>query len=72
MGWLRLWELAKLMLYGGFERFIRLEAVVLFDSQFCFVVYPFGRTKWLHERGPTQLYLARGPGALFDFPTGSD
>ena len=29
------------MIQGGFERFMRLEAVGLFDSQFRFVVHPF-------------------------------
>jgi hypothetical protein len=40
-GRLGLWKLPKLMMKGGFQRLIRLEALVLFDSQFRFVVYPF-------------------------------
>ena len=66
MGWLRLWELAKLMLYGGFERFMRLEAVVLFDSQFHFVVHPFDTAVRNGSANvePTQPCLAQGQGAF--------
>ena len=54
------------MISGGFERFMRLEAVVLFDSQFRFIVH---RLDTAVRNGstsvePIQPYLARGPDAF--------
>jgi hypothetical protein len=54
------------MILGGFQRFIRLEAVALFDSQFRFIVHPFDTAV---RNGSTsveaiQQNLARGQDAF--------
>ena len=74
VGRLRLWQFPRLMISGGFQRFIRLEAVGLFDCQFRFVVHPCDTA--IHNGStilePIQPYLARGQDALLDFPRGFD
>jgi hypothetical protein len=73
MGRLRLWQFSQLMIYG-FQHFIRLEAVGLFDSQFRFVVHAFDTAIQNGSTSvePIQQYLARGQDVLLDFPRGSD
>ena len=73
-GRLGLWKLPKLMIQGGFQRLIRLEALVLFNNLFRFVVHPFDT---VIRNGPTsvepiQPYLAREQDAVLDLPIGSD
>ena len=54
------------MIQDSFERFVRLEAVGLFDSQFRFVVHPFDTAVRNGSTSvePIQPYLARGEDAL--------
>ena len=48
------------MKQSGFERFARLEAIALFDSQFRFVIHPFdtGVRNGFTSEKPIQQYLA--------------
>jgi hypothetical protein len=62
------------MKWRGFQSFIRLESVGLFDSQFRFVVRPCDTAVSIGSTSgePIQQYLARGQAALLDFPIGFD
>ena len=53
------------MIQDSFERFVRLEAVGLFDSQFRFVVHPFDTAVRTGSTSvePIQQDLARWPDA---------
>ena len=54
------------MIQDSFERFVRLEAVGLFDSQFRFVIHSFDTAVRTGSTSvePIQQDLARGPDAF--------
>ena len=58
--------LPKLRISGGFERLVRLEARVLFDSQFRFVIHPFDTAvrNGFTRVEPIQPYHAQGQDAV--------
>jgi hypothetical protein len=65
VGGYELWNLPKLMIPGGLQRFMRLEAVGLLNGRYRFVVHPVD-TAILNDSTivePFQQCLARGEDA---------